>query len=205
MSVSTIPSNHDFSHSNDISQQNFCTSTITSSGDSHSSLKAVPSLNTTTDHMVTLSDDPMISGDYSNSTVDDPTFQTALMTDSSVLDISDPSVLLQMVNEGDLTMNPLFDQNGHELVINASASSAFPEDSVMCLPQGKPCIEEAIALSFVPPSTSTARSRAQKKGKQITRHRLLTSEDIISEKLKIEKIKQEKEALNKRRKLKNQN
>jgi hypothetical protein len=53
-----------------------------------------------------------------------------------------------------------------------------------------------MALSFVPPSTSTVRPRAQKKGKQITRHRLLTSEDIISgKKLKLKR-------LNKTRKLK---
>jgi hypothetical protein len=52
----------------------------------------------------------------------------------------------------------------------------------MCLSQAKPCIEKAITLSFVSPSTSTARPRAQKKEKQTTRNRLLTSEDIISEK-----------------------
>ena len=123
---------------------------------------------------------------------------------SDILDISDPSQLFQLIGGGEFVVEPITDTIGNEIVV-ACGNSTSPacEDKKLkteCMP---PDTERTIESVFIsqPTRNVTKRKRERKQPrKTITSHRLLTSRDIINEKLKLIQQKQEKERKMKNRK-----
>jgi hypothetical protein len=103
---------------------------------------------------------------------------------SPILDISDPMQLFQLISNGNLTVDPLTDVNGNEIVVEEIPR--LPPNTV------NESLKKEIEQFFIPqPKINPEKNKSTRKS--ITQHRLLTSEDIINEKLRLENIKTEKE------------
>jgi len=101
--------------------------------------------------------------------------------EDNVLDISDPNTLLQMLTDGGLVAHPLLDADGEEIVVDLGLNQPIPE------------IDTTIEATFLPPKIITSQPIVKTERKHVTSHRLLTSPDIIKQKLEKQKIKQETE------------
>ena len=108
---------------------------------------------------------------------------------SDILDISDPSQLFQLIGGGDYVVELVTDSVGNEIVL-ACTSDTTP----VCEPAIKKLKAESnpsdmkttIESVFIPQATGDVTKRKQERKqprKSITSHRLLTSRDIINEKL----------------------
>ncbi|XP_045162342.2 uncharacterized protein LOC123527124 isoform X1 [Mercenaria mercenaria] len=101
-----------------------------------------------------------------------------------VLDISDPAQLFQLISDGNIVADPLTDINGDEFFVHSSfcgEASSYPEKKEKSL-------FEEIKETYVPKPVSIP-VKKNKNRKSITHHRLLTSADVINEKLRIENEK----------------
>ena len=113
---------------------------------------------------------------------------------SDVLDISDPNTLFQLLEGGELVIEPITDTMGNDLVVPCATPVAEPAvKKVKPSPQTSPSENVTIESIFMPTGTSNATQQKRKRKRKITSHRLLTSRDIINEKLKVIQLKQEKE------------
>lgn len=132
---------------------------------------------------------------------------------SPILDLADPSQLLQLLADGAVTTDLVSDESlDVSLPFNSStillADGAVTTDLVsqevldVSLPfNTSATIDKDIKDVFIPPSTPAGQVRKRQRN-AITSHRLLTSEDIVNEKLTIENIKLEKEERKRAKQLK---
>jgi hypothetical protein len=116
----------------------------------------------------------------------------------SVIDISDPTQLLQLITEGEFLVEDLSSslcQNVQDEVDVGSLNNNMVIPSFTTLPISVP--DESVKLEkcantlFLPPVLT---SRATPKRKVSTSHKILTSNEILGEKREKEKAKLEKEA-----------
>ena len=122
------------------------------------------------------------------------------------MDISDPNTLFQLLEGGELVIEPKTDTMGNDLVVPCATPVAEPAiKKVKPSPQTSLSENVTIESIFMPTGTSNATQQKQKRKQpkqKITSHRLLTSRDIINEKLKVIQLKQEKEQKMKEKKMK---
>jgi len=128
---------------------------------------------------------------------DDTTTTTPVVdtTASNIIDISDPS-LLQLLSEEAITIDPLTDKCGNDVVIpidfelsSVTPSPSFPGNVLSFTDT----TEYEIKSMFIPKVQPKKVSSLPSKRKSITYLRLLTSEDLVREKLQLAEIKEEKE------------
>lgn len=111
---------------------------------------------------------------------------------AKVLDISNPEELLQLIGEKNVLVHPLTDENGNPLVLQDQNSPSSLDLTK------KPEMENAINESFLPPKLLNLTPLEAVHGpvqpaRRITSHRLLTSADILKQKMETQRIKSEKE------------
>lgn len=131
---------------------------------------------------------------------------------SSVIDISDPYQLFQLISEDAVIVDPLTDNSGNDVVIPA-VSELLPAVNTMplsiaetlSLPETAQNIDIEIETMFVPKASPRDTALQKPKRKSITHHRLLTSEEIIREKLHLAETKEEKEKSKQMKKQRNNN
>ena len=112
---------------------------------------------------------------------------------SEVLDISDIGQLFQLIGGGDCIVEPVIDSTGNEIVCEPEMKKFKAEGLSL---DTKMTIESA----FISGSQTKQKRERKQPNKNITKHRLLTSQDVINEKLKIIQQKQEKELKKKQKK-----
>lgn len=123
-----------------------------------------------------------------------------------VLDISNPDELLKLISVGDMLVNPLTDEQGNQIVlqaypVTAPSTSQSDQPVINATPvtapttsQSEQPVIEAIQETFLPPKQYAATTdRPAPTPKRTTSHRLLTSAEIIQQKINIQNIKTEKE------------
>ena len=127
---------------------------------------------------------------HNGASVSDVVTEVDIQTTPDVLDISDPFQLFKLISDGSVVVQPVFEENRNELVIKNNTSSPF--DSLVAKENntGKDeSIDSKVESFFIPPVAKFPTK--SESSKSITHHRLLTSEDVIKEKLKIETLKAE--------------
>lgn len=114
------------------------------------------------------------------------------------MDISDPSQLFQLTGGGEFVVEQITDTIGNEIVVTCGSSTILACDpdkklKIECMPSDTEKTIESVFISQPTSDVNKRKREIKQPRKNITSHRLLTSRDIINEKLKLIQQKQEKE------------
>ena len=104
-----------------------------------------------------------------------------ISSENEVLDISDPAQLLGLLSSGSFEVHQLIDEDGE--------IASIPTDGIQAMiPSSSLNAEAEINLLFLESADKPVRS--SKKKKSVTSHRLLTSSEVMAEKIELSKKKE---------------